>query len=67
MQTTTLSAPDIMCDGCANAIKKALGGLAGVSEVEVDIAAKRVTVSHGVAVSRETLTTALDRAGFPST
>ncbi len=67
MHTTTLSAPDIECGGCANAINKALGGLAGVSKVEVDIEAKRVTISHEAVVSRETITAALDRAGFPST
>ena len=65
MQTTTLSTPDIVCGGCASAIKKALGGLAGVSNVEVDVAVKKVIVSHEGSVSRETLAAALDRAGFP--
>lgn len=65
MQTTELVAPDIVCGGCAAAIKKALGALAGVSGVEVDIASKRVTVAHSAGVSRESLIAALDRAGFP--
>ncbi len=65
MQTTIFSAPDIMCDGCANAIKKSLDRLPGVFGVAVDIAAKSVTVTHEPDVARETLITALDRAGFP--
>lgn len=64
MQTTIFSAPDIVCDGCASAIKKSLGTLSGVADVLVDIAAKSVTVSHEPSVSRETLIHALDRAGF---
>lgn len=65
MKTTTFSAPDIVCDGCAAAIKKAIGKLPGVSQIEVDIAAKTVTVTHETQVSLETLAAALDRAGFP--
>lgn len=65
MQITTLSAPDIMCDGCANSIKKVLGPIAGVSDVNVDVAAKQVSVTHDPVVTRETLAAALDRAGFP--
>ena len=65
MQTTTFSAPDIMCDGCGKAIKKSLGGLGGVADVAVDIASKHVTVTHEAGVSREMLVSALDRAGFP--
>lgn len=65
MQTTTVSAPDIMCDGCANAIKKAVGALPGIQSVNVDIAAKNVTVTHEANVSRAALIAALERAGFP--
>lgn len=61
----TFTAPDIECDGCANAIKKALGKLPGVSAVEVDVPTKRVTVHHDPGATRDTLVAALDRAGFP--
>lgn len=64
--TTTLTAPDITCGGCASAIKNALGGLEGVSRVEVDVAAKAVAVMHDGRVSREALTAALEKAGFPA-
>ncbi len=69
METTTeLKAPDIECDGCANAIKKALGTVPGVAEVEVDIDAKTVSVKHDAQTApREVIASRLDKAGFPVT
>lgn len=67
MATTTFSAPDIDCNGCATAIKKAVGAVPGVSQVEVNIDRKHVTVSHDDAASPATVTSALDKAGFPAT
>jgi copper chaperone len=64
--TTKVTAPDIVCGGCASAIQKALGNVEGVAKVEVDVATKAVTVEHERAVSREKIIDALDRAGFPS-
>jgi len=63
-QTTTVTAPEIVCGGCANSIKKALGNVAGVAEVDVDVATKNVTVKHDSNVSREKIVDALDRAGY---
>lgn len=65
METTILKAPDIECDGCANAIKKALGKLSGISGIEVNIETKLVTVQHEPIVSNELLLKTLDKAGFP--
>ena len=65
METTNFTAPDIECDGCANAIKRALGKIAGVSEVSVNVEAKSVAVSHDMTVSNETLVQSLNKAGFP--
>ena len=65
MNITTITAPDIVCDGCANAIKKALSTLEGVTGVSVDVNAKTVSVTHEPTVQRETITGKLDRAGFP--
>jgi len=67
METMTVKAPDIECQGCANAIKKALGPVPGVNEVTVDIAAKTVTVKHEESTSpRTAILSALDKAGFPA-
>jgi len=65
MQTTTFSAPDIVCGGCASSIQRALSGIPGVQNVQVDIEAKTVTVTHDPGqVPRESLADALDDAGF---
>lgn len=63
-KTMTVTAPEIVCGGCAGSIKKALGSIPGVSEVEVDVATKRVTINHDENVSREKIADALDRAGY---
>ncbi len=63
-KTTTVTAPDIVCGGCASSIKNALGNLVGVENVEVDVAAKTVTVEHSGAASRDSIVAALDRAGY---
>jgi copper chaperone len=63
--TTTVTAPDIVCGGCAGAIKNALGNVEGVSEVDVNIETKAVTVKHEQTVTREKIVEMLDRAGFP--
>lgn len=64
--TTKVTAPDIVCGGCAGAIKKALGTVEGVTEVDVNVASKAVTVEHAPDVSREQIIETLDRAGFPA-
>lgn len=61
---TTVTAPEIVCGGCAGSIKKALGSVEGVSDVEVDVATKKVTVKHNENVSRDQISDALDRAGY---
>ena len=61
---TTVTAPDIVCGGCASSIKKALSNVEGVSNVDVDVATKKVTVNHNANVSRERIVDALDRAGY---
>lgn len=63
---TTLTAPDIVCGGCANAIKNALGRVSGVNEVDVDVTTKQVTVGHETDVTRDQLAKVLEDAGFPA-
>ena len=46
MTTTVLHAPDIMCGGCAASIQKALADIDGIGGVDVDVAAKHVSVTH---------------------
>ena len=64
IKTTTVTAPEIVCGGCASSIKKALGNIPGVSEVDVDVATKKVTVKHEENVSQANIVDALDSAGY---
>ncbi len=61
---TKLSVPGIVCDGCASAIKNALGKVSGINSVEVDVGKKVVTVEHEEEIGREKLAEVLDDAGF---
>ncbi len=62
---TTFSVPTIRCSGCAEAIGEALNLIDGVDAVNVDVQAKTVAVEHEPRIARETLETALGKAGFP--
>ncbi len=63
-----LSAPDIVCKSCAAAITRALGGLDGVQQVNVDITAKTVDVQFDEnRLAVEQILHRLDDAGFPAT
>jgi copper chaperone len=64
MTTTTLTAGGITCGGCANAIKKAVSALPGVTAVEVEVPTKQVTVTHDEHVTRPAIDAAVTAAGF---
>lgn len=60
-----LNVPDMSCAHCEAAIKKALGALAGVATVEVDLAAKRVRVNYDPAqTSPQRIREAVADAGY---
>lgn len=52
------------CSACAAPIKKALSGVAGVTNIKVDTKAKSATVDVPEGFDREKLRTALTNAGF---
>lgn len=59
-------APDISCDHCANTIRGAVGGLDGVSAVDVDVDAKRVRVAYDSArIDAARITRELEEQGYP--
>ncbi len=64
-KTITVKTPDITCGGCANSIKNALGKMAGVKNVEVDVASKMVSIEHGAQISPAQIKAKLDDIGFP--
>jgi copper chaperone len=59
-----IDAENIKCEGCASTIRDALGRIGGVHEVEVDIAAGRVTVVADEGL-RNAITIALQASGYP--
>ena len=61
--TSTYSVPGISCRHCRVAITGEVGRLPGIAAVEVDLGAKRVTVS-GPAVDDTAVRNAIDDAGY---
>lgn len=55
--------PGMTCDHCRMAIAKEVGAVAGVESVNVDLAAKVVTV-HGEDISDTAVREAIDDAGY---
>lgn len=46
MPAAQFRVPDITCEGCANAIKRALASVSGIETVDVDIEEKIVRVAY---------------------
>jgi copper chaperone CopZ len=66
MNTFNGHAPAIHCEGCANSIKRSLGKMPGIEEVDVDIDAKMVRATYDPAQTTEdALRNRLEMAGFP--
>ncbi len=62
-QQLAYSVPGISCEHCRTAITSEVGKLAGVSGIEVDLEAKRVTVS-GSSLDDVAVRDAIDEAGY---
>jgi copper chaperone len=56
--------PDISCDHCVRAVTAELTKLAGVTNVVVDLPAKRVTVQHDGTPTDAELKAAIEEAGY---
>jgi copper chaperone CopZ len=52
------------CQHCVNAVRDEVGGLPGVTAVEVDLSAGAVTVTSEAPVDSEQLAAAVDEAGY---
>lgn len=65
METVSLRVPEIVCDACAQSIRRALDPMAGVRRVEVDVEEKRVEVGFDPGQADEAAIRAgIERAGF---
>lgn len=61
--TLTFTVAGMTCGHCVAAVQGEVGNVAGVTEVDVDLATKRVTVT-GSALDRAALVKAIDEAGY---
>lgn len=62
MTTRTYSVPEISCQHCVNAITTELQKIDGVSDINVDLAAKTVTV--GGEAPDANIVAAIEEAGY---
>ena len=65
MEEKTISIPNISCGHCAMTIKRELGDLEGVAEVDVDVAAKKVRIRWNAPADWTKIRAALDEIGYP--
>lgn len=64
MITTTYQVQGMTCGHCANSVSTEVGAIPGVSDVEVDVAAGRVTVTSESPLETDTVRAAVDEAGY---
>ena len=65
MTKRTLSVPDISCDHCKASIERAVGDLAGVDSVAVDIAGRTVDFSFDdTTVDLDRIIKAIEEVGY---
>jgi copper chaperone CopZ len=66
MERKTLSVPTITCGHCVMTIKRELGEVRGVSRVEGDPAAKKITVEWEAPATLEAIRSTLRELNYPA-
>lgn len=64
MTTTTYTVKGMTCGHCVNSVSTEVAALAGVSDVQVDLAVGTVTVTSGRPLDTEAVRAAVDEAGY---
>ncbi|MGC4804680.1 heavy-metal-associated domain-containing protein [Micromonospora sp. DT233] len=64
MVTTTYQVQGMTCGHCASSVSAEVGAIQGVSDVQVDLAAGRVTVTSDAPLDADTVRAAVDEAGY---
>lgn len=65
MVQEVLSVPEVTCEHCVSAIEGAVGALAGVSSVKVDLDRKDVTIAYDDAsVGHDSIVHAINEEGY---
>lgn len=66
IERVTVTAPDISCGHCVQAIQTAVGALAGVQSVSADVATKQVNIAFDPkAVTLAQIEATMDDEGYP--
>lgn len=66
MTTKTFTVPNISCGHCTHTIESEVGELAGVKQVNADVATKQVTVAWEDPASWEEIKSLLKEINFPA-
>ena len=64
MSTTDYAVRGMTCGHCATAVTEEVSKIAGVTGVQVDVAAGRVTVESDQPVTADAVAAAVDEAGY---
>ncbi|MGW9192463.1 heavy-metal-associated domain-containing protein [Micromonospora chersina] len=64
MVTTTYQVQGMTCGHCVNSVSTEVNALPGVTDVQVDLASGRVTVTSESPLDTDTVRAAVDEAGY---
>ncbi|MFF3867529.1 heavy-metal-associated domain-containing protein [Micromonospora sp. NPDC001898] len=64
MITTTYQVQGMTCGHCATSVSTEIGAIEGVSDVQVELVAGRVTVTSEGPLDTDTVRAAVDEAGY---
>ncbi|MGC1214712.1 MAG: cation transporter [Micromonospora sp.] len=64
MVTTTYQVQGMTCGHCVNSVSAEVGAIAGVQDVQVDLASGQVTVTSESPLDTDTVRAAVDEAGY---
>jgi copper ion binding protein len=63
-QQHTFQVEGMTCGHCVTAVTQEVGAIAGVTDVQVDLATGAVAVTSGAPLAREQVAAAVDEAGY---
>ena len=66
MEKITLSIPTISCEHCVMTIKRELGEIKGIEEVEADATTKKITVQWDLPATLEKIKSTLKEINYPA-
>ena len=64
MSTSTVIVSGMTCGHCEASVREEVGALAGVTDVDVDVASGRVTISSSAPIEADAIRGAIEEAGY---